>query len=156
MLATEVLDLLRRRGFTIAVAESCTGGRICDRLTNVPGCSDVFKGGLVAYSNDSKVKLLGVSHDTIKRHGAVSPQCATEMARGVCHALNADIGIAVTGIAGPDGGSPHKPVGLVYVSCAHKHESVVFDMLLDGNREQIKEQASTQALQLAYGFIPER
>jgi nicotinamide-nucleotide amidase len=156
MLEIEVLDLLRKRGLTIAVAESCTGGRICDKLTNVPGCSDVFKGGVVVYSNDAKVKLLGVSHDTIKKHGAVSAECAEEMSGGVCRVFNADIGVSVTGIAGPDGGSQKKPVGLVYVSVACKHERVAFELRFEGDRDNIKEEASIQALQLAYDFIPDR
>ncbi|MCG7844313.1 MAG: CinA family protein [Methanomassiliicoccales archaeon] len=156
MLAIEVLDRLRKHGRTIAVAESCTGGRVCDMLTNVPGCSDVFKGGAVVYGNDSKVKLLGVSHGTLKQHGAVSAKCAEEMAEGVMRSFDADIGVAITGIAGPEGGSAEKPVGLVFVGLAYKHERGAFRMQFDGDREQIKEQASIEALQLALEFIPER
>lgn len=154
MLETELLDRLRRRGLTIAIAESCTGGRVCDRLTNVPGCSDVFKGGTVVYSNDSKVRLLGVSHQTIKEHGAVSEQCAEEMAAGVGRAFNADIGVAITGIAGPDGGSAEKPVGLVYVGIAYRHERASFRMQFNGDRWSNKEEATVQALQLTLDFIP--
>ncbi|MCX6651430.1 MAG: CinA family protein [Methanomassiliicoccales archaeon] len=154
MLGTEVLDKLRKGGLTIAVAESCTGGRICDLLTNVPGCSDVFRGGVVVYSDDSKKNLLGVSQVTIREHGAVSPECVKEMVEGVVRIFNADIGVAVSGIAGPSGGTEDKPVGLVYVALSYQEERIFFKMEFEGSRESIKEQAANESLQLAFDFIP--
>ncbi len=154
MLETDVLDRLGRAGLTLAVAESCTGGRICDRITDVPGSSEHFKGGIVAYSNDSKVKLLGVSHDTLKAHGAVSAECAIEMAAGALKAFGADVAISVTGIAGPGGATPQKPVGLVFIGVAMRKERASFRYLFDGDRRSIKAQAAEEALQLALGFIP--
>jgi PncC family amidohydrolase len=154
MLETDVLERLSKAGLTLAVAESCTGGRICDRITDVPGSSEHFKGGIVAYSNESKVKFLDVSHDTIKAHGAVSEECAKEMAAGVAKAFNADLGVSVTGIAGPGGATPQKPVGLVFIGIAWKKEHVAFRYLFDGDRKSIKAQATEQALQLVIGFIP--
>ncbi|HPR99074.1 MAG TPA: CinA family protein [Methanomassiliicoccales archaeon] len=154
MLETDVLYQLRRAGLTLAVAESCTGGRICDRLTDVPGSSEHFKGGIVAYSNDSKVRFLDVSRDTLKEHGAVSEETAKEMAAGVAKAFDADIGISVTGIAGPGGATPQKPVGLVYVGLAWKKERLAFKFLFDGDRKSVKAQATEQALQQVLNFIP--
>jgi nicotinamide-nucleotide amidase len=154
MLETEVLDKLRKGGLTIAVAESCTGGRICDMLTNVPGSSDVFRGGVVVYNNESKMNLLGVSHISIREHGAVSPECAIEMVSGVVRLFNADVGLAVTGIAGPGGATETKPVGLVYIALSNKDERVFFKMELEGDRERIKTDAANEALQLVFDFIP--
>lgn len=107
--------MLAERKLTLALAESCTGGLIGHRITDVPGSSEYFVGGVVAYSYDAKEKLLGVHHDTLYDHGAVSAETAIEMARGARRALGADIGISATGIAGPGGGLPGKPVGLVYI-----------------------------------------
>ena len=110
--------LLAERGLTVAVAESCTGGLIAHRLTNVPGSSRYFLGGVVAYANEVKEGVLGVRSETLRRHGAVSQETALEMARGVRRLLGADIALSATGIAGPAGGTPEKPVGLVYVALA--------------------------------------
>src|SRR5438045_8220030 len=104
--------------FTLAVAESCTGGLIAQRLTNVPGSSNYFTEGVVTYSNESKTRLLGVDNELIREFGDVSEQVARDMARGVRHRAHADFGLAVTGIAGPDGGTKEKPVGLVYIALA--------------------------------------
>lgn len=111
-----VIRRLRARGMTIACAESCTGGLVAKRLTDIAGCSDVFTGGCVTYSNDAKIKLLGVSADTLASRGAVSGEVAAQMARGVRLALGTDIGISTTGIAGPGGGTPEKPVGTVWIA----------------------------------------
>jgi len=154
MLETDVLVKLSKAGLPLAVAESCTGGRICDRITDVAGSSEHFKGGIVAYSNDSKVKFLGVSHDTLKAHGAVSEECAKEMAVGVSRAFDADVGVSVTGIAGPGGATPQKPVGLVFIGIAWKKEQAAFRYLFDGDRKAIKTQATEQALQLIIDFVP--
>ena len=110
-----VIETLRKNGKTLATAESCTGGLIAKRLTDLAGCSDVFVGGCVTYSNESKERLLGVKHETLERFGAVSEQTAAEMARGARERLGADIAVSATGIAGPGGGSEEKPVGTVYV-----------------------------------------
>ena len=106
-------DGLRARGMTLAVAESCTGGLLSKRITDVPGCSDYYKGGVCSYSNDVKMRVLNVSAETLEAKGAVSPEVAEQMARGVAEALGADVGVGITGIAGPDGGTEEKPVGLV-------------------------------------------
>jgi nicotinamide-nucleotide amidase len=110
--------LLRRRRLTLAVAESCTGGLVSHRMTNVPGSSAYYQGAIVSYSNEVKERTLHVRLDTLERHGAVSEQAAREMAQGVRDVLRTDIGLSVTGIAGPDGGTPEKPVGLVYIALA--------------------------------------
>lgn len=114
-LQTAAFQALKQRGLKVAIAESCTGGLIAERLTRVPGSSEVFGCGVVSYSNETKQKLLGVSAQTLAQYGAVSAQTAREMAQGVRRVSGADIGISVTGIAGPDGGTPEKPVGLVYI-----------------------------------------
>src|SRR5581483_9783961 len=110
-----VLVLCRARGFSLATAESCTGGLVAARLTSVPGSSDVVLGGVVAYANEVKRAELGVSEELLARHGAVSAEVAAAMAAGVRARLGADVGLAVTGVAGPAGGTPEKPVGLVYL-----------------------------------------
>ena len=109
-------ERLSARGLTLAVAESCTGGLVGHRITNVPGSSDYYRGSITAYANDLKEALLSVRGETLARHGAVSPETAREMAEGVRIAMHADIGLSVTGIAGPAGGTAGKPVGLVYVA----------------------------------------
>lgn len=116
VLEEKVGQLLIEQGLTLALAESCTGGLIGDRITNVPGSSEYFMGGVVAYAYDAKERVLGVRHQTLYDHGAVSEETALEMARSVRRLLMADVALAVTGIAGPGGGMPGKPVGLVYVA----------------------------------------
>lgn len=111
----KLVKLLKEKGLTISCAESCTGGLIAKTITDVAGCSSVFWGGVVSYDNSVKMGLLGVSEDTLKAFGAVSEQTAKEMALGVSRACKTSIGISTTGIAGPDGGSPEKPVGTVYI-----------------------------------------
>ena len=129
---------LNARKLTLAVAESCTGGLIGHRLTDVPGASDYFLGGVVSYSNDAKCDLLGVPAAVLARHGAVSPETARDMARGVRKAFHAAVGLAVTGIAGPSGGSPEKPVGTVYIALATDQGEEVCHYQFYGNREEIK------------------
>jgi len=111
-------QLLERRGLTLAVAESCTGGLVSHRITDVPGSSAYYQGSVTSYSNEIKERVLHVRRDILERYGAVSEQVAQGMAQGVRDILHADIGLAVTGIAGPDGGTPEKPVGLVYIALA--------------------------------------
>ena len=134
--------------FTLAVAESCTGGLIAQRLTSVPGSSKYFIEGCVTYSNESKVRLLGVDKKVIKEFGAVSQQVARDMARGVRHRAKTDFGLAVTGIAGPDGGSAEKPVGLVYIALADDAHTEHKKLMLPGDRELVRWRASQAALDM--------
>ncbi len=130
------IALLREKGLTLACAESCTGGLISKRITDIAGCSDVFVGSCVTYANEAKVKLLGVSEETLKEWGAVSEQTAKEMARGVRNALGTDIGVSVTGIAGPDGGTPEKPVGTVFLGISTKEGEQVRRLSLSAMRSR--------------------
>ncbi len=135
-------------GFTLSVAESCTGGLIAQRLTNVPGSSKYFLEGVVTYSNQSKTRLLGVDKQLIKEFGAVSQQVARDMARGVRHKAKTDFGLAITGIAGPDGGTEEKPVGLVYVALADDAHTNHKRFVIPGDRELIRWRASQAALDM--------
>ena len=140
--------LLLNRKKTLAVAESCTGGLIADRITNVSGSSNYFKMGVVAYSNPVKVNLLGVSGYIIKKYGAVSKEAAVAMSEGIRKLSKADIAIGVTGIAGPTGGSKKKPVGLVYIALSNNNGTMVKKCSFTGTRTEIKWQTSTTALDL--------
>ena len=133
---------------TLAVAESCTGGLISHRITNVSGSSDYFLMGVTAYANAAKIEMVGVSPLSIKRYGAVSSQVALAMAEGVRRAARSDIGLGVTGIAGPTGGTKAKPVGLVYMACVVGKKRIVQELRFKGSREEIKFQASQVALDL--------
>ncbi len=133
-----VVNLLREKGRTLSVAESCTGGLVSNRITNVPGASDVLLEGCVTYSNQAKIARLGVSPKTLKTYGAVSRQTALEMAEGIRKTSKSDIGIATTGIAGPGGGSPQKPVGLVHIAIADQNGASAKELHLDGDRILIK------------------
>ena len=137
---------LQKNGLTLAVAESCTGGLIGHRLTEVPGASDYFLGGVVSYSNDAKCDLLRVPAAVLARHGAVSPETARDMARGVREVFHAAIGLAVTGIAGPSGGSLEKPVGTVYIGLATDTGEEVWHYQFHGNRAEIKTLTAETAL----------
>ncbi len=145
--------LLLKGTMTLATAESCTGGLIGHRLTNVPGSSEYFLGGVVAYSYDAKEHLLGVQHNTLYDHGAVSPETAIEMARGVRRALGADIGLSVTGIAGPGGGLPGKPVGLVYICLSARDLERVERFVWDKDRVGNKWASSEAALQMLQDYL---
>jgi nicotinamide-nucleotide amidase len=140
--------LLRARGFTVATAESCTGGLVGHRLTNVAGSSAWFERGVVVYSNRAKQELLGVPEDVLKAHGAVSAPCAEAMARGICAAAQTPCGVAVTGIAGPDGGTPGKPVGTVFVGIAVAGEVTARRFRFSGDRAAVKWQSAQMALDL--------
>ena len=139
--------ILLERKMTLALAESCTGGLIGHRITNVPGSSEYFAGGVVAYSYEAKENLLAVRHNTLYDHGAVSPETAIEMARGARRALGADVGVSITGIAGPGGGMPGKPVGLVYISLSargfERTERFVWNKDREGNKWDSSEAALT-------------
>jgi nicotinamide-nucleotide amidase len=148
-----LLGLLESRGLTLALAESITGGMMGEMLTRVPGSSKTFMGSVVSYSNDMKQRILGVSEETLLRHGAVSHRCAEEMATGARIAGGADMGLAVTGIAGPDGGSPEKPVGTFFVGLATKDTTLTRGFLLPGTREWVRTLAAMQSLDLVRRFL---
>ncbi|HEU0303870.1 MAG TPA: nicotinamide-nucleotide amidohydrolase family protein [Gaiellaceae bacterium] len=143
-----VLGLCRSLGLTIATAESCTGGLVSERLTSVPGSSDVFVGGIVAYADAVKEEQLGVPGDVLRRHGAVSAETAAAMAGGVRERLGADVGLAVTGIAGPGGGTAEKPVGLVYVHAETPQGSRGLDFSYPADRDSIRRRAAVAVLHL--------
>jgi nicotinamide-nucleotide amidase len=140
--------LLKQRRLTISLAESCTGGMIGSRITNIAGSSEYFERGVVVYSNASKTELLGVPQDLIERHGAVSREVGAAMAQGIRTAARTDIGLSVTGIAGPGGGTEEKPVGLVYVALASSGGVKVDEHRFSGNRDQVRVKASQTALDM--------
>jgi nicotinamide-nucleotide amidase len=143
-----VLDLCRARGLTIGTAESCTGGMVAQRLTAVPGASAAFAGAVVAYSNEVKARELGVPVEILERHGAVSAETAAAMAAGARERLGVDVAVSVTGIAGPDGGTPEKPVGLVYLHAAGPDGERARDFNVPGDRESIRRRSTAMALHL--------
>ena len=146
-------ELLRRRGLRLAVAESCTGGLIGHRLTNIPGSSDYYMGSVTAYAYEAKVRLLGVSWSSLEEYGAVSREVAIEMARGVRTNLNADIGLSVTGIAGPGGGSAEKPVGLTWIGFSSPDGEEARQFIWQGDRLQVKEQSAEAALDILVEYL---
>lgn len=145
-LEERVGEKLRKTGGTVATAESCSGGLISHRITNVPGSSAYFKGGAVTYSNEAKVRILGVDERSLEEYGAVSEQVASEMADGARERFTTDYAVACTGVAGPTGGTEDKPVGLVYVAVATPGGTRVERCLFEGDRERIKEQTADRAL----------
>jgi PncC family amidohydrolase len=149
-------DLLRQKGWTLSIAESCTGGLICDRITDVSGSSDYFMGGMVTYSNESKAKHLGIPLDYIKKYGAVSPQVARRMAQGACKAFGTALGLSTTGVAGPTGGTKRSPVGRVFIGFTERRKVWVKKLDLKGTRRQIKEKATDKALQFFYEVLVEK
>ena len=150
-LAEALIDTLRKKGLTLAFAESCTGGLAAAAVVAVPGASDVFFGGIVSYDNSVKENLLGVPQSVLDSAGAVSAPCALQMARGAREAVGADIAVSVTGIAGPGGGTPEKPVGLVYIACAGKDGTEVKKFTfgtLRRTRERVRTDAANAALDM--------
>ncbi|MGQ9626749.1 MAG: CinA family protein [Anaerolineae bacterium] len=145
--------LLSERGLTLAVAESCTGGLLSNLLTDVPGSSAYFLGGVVAYSNRAKEEILGVSHETLLGHGAVSEETAREMARGARKLFGSDLALAITGIAGPTGGTPQKPVGLVYISLSSAEGEFCHRHLWAGERLENKLLSAQAALQMLIDYL---
>ena len=144
----DVARLLEQKKLHVTTAESCTGGLIAGALVNVPGISKWFGDGYVTYSNEAKERLLGVSHETLETYGAVSEQTAREMAEGAAKAADADVSVVSTGIAGPDGGTAQKPVGLVYIGCFCKGTVRVERHLFVGDRAQVRTQSVQAALLL--------
>jgi PncC family amidohydrolase len=149
----QVGTLLRQRGWRLAVAESCTGGLIGHRLTNVPGSSTYYMGSITAYAYDAKVRLLGVSWGTLERHGAVSEETVKAMARGVRRVLAADVGLAVSGIAGPGGGTPDKPVGLLWIGLSTCETEIAARHIWDGDRLSNKKHSAEAALELLVNYL---
>lgn len=147
-LEESIIQLLREKGLTLTTAESCTGGLLAARLTNVPGVSEVFKQGLVTYSNRAKRKLLDVKKNTLKMFGAVSEKTAKEMAKNGAFVTGSDICVSITGLAGPDGGTEEKPVGLVYIACSFNNTIEVKEFHFKGHRQKIRELATVNALTL--------
>jgi nicotinamide-nucleotide amidase len=148
-----VLALCRERGWTLATAESCTGGLVAARLTSVPGSSAVFIGGIVSYANAVKESGLGVPAAVLEAHRAVSPETAAAMARGARERLGADVAVSVTGIAGPGGGTPEKPVGLVYLCASGPDGDRAQDFVVPGDRETVRGRAAVAALHLVRSLV---
>jgi PncC family amidohydrolase len=146
-------NLLRQKGWTLSIAESCTGGLVCDRITDVSGSSDYFMGGMVTYSNKSKSKHLGVPSKDIKRYGAVSPQVARNMAQGVRRAFHTSFGLSTTGVAGPTGGTKRSPIGRVFIGLAVGRKVLVKKLDLKGSRREIKEKAAEKTLHFFHEIL---
>lgn len=155
-LEEDVGELLTKYKLTLGIAESCTGGLISNMITNVPGSSGYFIGSVVAYSNRIKAEMLMVSQETIDTYGAVSEEVASEMARGIRRIEGVDIGLAVTGIAGPDGGTEEKPVGTVYIALFDQTEGRVRKFSFEGGRMDIKIKAAENALLMLKSYIMEK
>lgn len=147
-LEERISQKLMMRGITATTAESCTGGLLAGRLLNAPGISQVYKEGYITYSNEAKEKLLRVSHHTLETYGAVSTQTAQEMAIGAAKAAGADAALATTGIAGPGGGTPQKPVGLVYIGCYVNGKTIVEEHVFAGERAVVRNMSVEAALRL--------
>lgn len=152
-LSSRLGPLLEERGLTLALAESCTGGMIAKIVTDVPGSSGYFNGGVVAYSNAVKERVLGVPVYELESYGAVSSEVALAMATGVRKLLDSHVGLSVTGIAGPGGGSPDKPVGLVYIGLAVLNDSKYIKCLFEGDREKVREATAAKALEELIGYL---
>jgi PncC family amidohydrolase len=155
-LETQIGAQLRARRLTLAAAESCTGGLVGHRLTDVPGSSDYFLGGIVAYANQAKQALLGVPAATLAAHGAVSGEAALEMARGARRALGADLAVSVTGIAGPGGGTPDKPVGLTWIGLSAPGLELARRFVWEADRAGNKALSAEAALQLVLDYLEGR
>ena len=148
-------QMLCARGYTISCAESCTGGLLTSTLTDVPGSSAYVMGSVVSYSNDVKSRILHVAEETLAAHGAVSPETARAMAEGVRNLMQTDVGVGITGIAGPGGGSPEKPVGLVYIAVSTLGKTSVEKNVFSGVRAEIKRAAVNKALAMVQEMIRE-
>jgi PncC family amidohydrolase len=152
-LETLLGPLLTRRNLHLALAESCTGGLIGHRITNMPGSSEYYLGSVTAYAYEAKVRLLGVGWDTLNTFGAVSRETVLEMARGVRAALGAEIGMSVTGIAGPGGGTPDKPVGTTWIGLSTADHEQAWRFVWPGDRLQNKEQSAEMTLHLLVEYL---
>jgi PncC family amidohydrolase len=152
-LEEDVGVLLNKRKLTLAVAESATGGLLSHLITSVPGSSDYFKGSVVSYANEAKVKVLGVKEETLEGHGAVSKETGEEMAEGVRRLMGADIGLSDTGIAGPSGATAEKPVGLFYIGLSSEQGTYCQRHTFQGNRLQNKQSAAEAALTMLWEYL---
>ena len=148
-----VVELLSKNGLSITAAESCTGGLVCGKIVNVAGASEVFRGGYITYSNKQKRNVIGVKKSTLEKYGAVSEQVAAEMAKGVLEVSKPDVAISTTGIAGPGGGTPEKPVGLVYIGCAVKNKVYVEKFNFSGSRNKVRESTVVAALSMVRKYV---
>lgn len=153
MSAERLLTMLAQRGLKIATAESCSGGLLAAAITDIPGASRVFDCGIISYADAIKMRLLGVPEQTLRQYGAVSEQTALAMLSGLLRLSSADLGLAVTGIAGPEGGSADKPVGLVYIAVGSAHRMRTRRFLFAGNREVVRQQTVETALHMAAEFL---
>lgn len=149
-IAERLVNSLREKGLHIATAESCTGGMVSAAITSAAGASEVYDGSVVSYANEIKHRVLGVSEETLATVGAVSEECAREMAEGVRRLMKADIGISLTGIAGPGGGTPDKPVGTVFLGVSDSEETYAIRLSLSGERDTVREESVKAALCEAY------
>ena len=149
-LEERIVRQLQTLNYTVTTAESCTGGLLAGRLLNVSGASEVYNEGHITYSNEAKERLLGVDHETLLNYGAVSPQTAEEMARGAAKAAKAEVGLSTTGIAGPGGGTPEKPVGLIYIGCCINGSVTVKECHFNGKREENRNQTVEAVLELLW------
>lgn len=154
--AAEVLQALSAQDLTLCTAESCTGGLVGKLLTDVPGASSVYMGGVISYTNKIKHHVLGVSRETLARHTAVSAETAGEMARGARRLLDADVAVSVTGLAGPDGDGTDRPVGLVYISLDRAAGCLVQELHLTGDRAAVREQAAQAIFALLLEVLTDR
>ena len=152
-LEEKIVLCLREKGYTVTTAESCTGGLLAGRILNVSGASDVYNEGHITYSNEAKERILGVKHITLENYGAVSRETAEEMALGAAKIANANVGLSATGIAGPGGGTPEKPVGLVYVACSYNGEVYVKECRFKGSREENRYSAVEECLNLLFDIM---
>lgn len=155
-LQTVAVEKLLEKHLTVATAESCTAGGLASAITDVSGASEIFRTGIVAYHNETKERLLGVPHDLLETHGAVSPEVACAMAEGIAHVAEADIGVGITGIAGPGGGSEEKPVGLVYIGIWYQNQVKAYEFRFAGSREQNRRSAIRNGLNLIRKTVDEQ
>ena len=149
----KLYELLKKENFKISTAESCTGGMIGATLTSIPGISSYYEYGFVTYSNEAKQKLLGVKEETLNKFGAVSAQTVLEMAEGALKVSGSDIAVSVSGIAGPGGATPEKPVGLVYIGLATKNKQLFSRFVFKGNREEVRQQTVNSVLEMIINQI---
>lgn len=148
-----LVQRLKEQGRTLATAESCTGGLLGKRITDVSGASSVYPGGVVSYSNEVKAKILGVSEDDLYAYGAVSEPVARQMAEGVRKIIGADLGVGITGIAGPKSDDTKKPVGLVYIAASDGEKTICIECHFDGNRSEIRMQSADEAANLVMKLL---
>ena len=144
----QIISKLIEENISISTAESCTGGSLGKIITSVPGASSIYGYGFITYANEAKEKILGVSHETLEKHGAVSPDTALEMAKGARAVSGSDIAVSVTGIAGPGGGTDEKPVGLVYIAIADKDGAEFRKLNLSGNRDEVRAKTCDEVFKL--------